>query len=106
MNETHVRALIAAGRLLQSDNWPGGRMKIGKREGESYPQAVTRAIAALEEADRHRLRELVTWVLAYEQSECRMDKNIRVTNGDSGKGAARDPCARSNSSDHLSRSRC
>lgn len=67
MNESHIRALIAAGRLLQSKAWPGGRVEIDKREGESYPRAVSRAIAALDEADRNRLRELVAWVLEYER---------------------------------------
>lgn len=69
MNESHVHALIAAGRLLQSKAWLGGRVKIDKREGESYPQAVFRAIVALDDADRQRLRELVAWVLEYERFE-------------------------------------
>lgn len=67
MNESQVRALIGAGRLLQSKAWPGGRVEIDKREGESYPQAVSRAIVALDEADRQRLRDLVAWVLEYER---------------------------------------
>lgn len=67
MNESHVRALIAAGRLLQSKAWSGGRVEIEKREGESYPQAVSRAIGTLGDADRQRLRELVAWVLEYER---------------------------------------
>lgn len=69
MNESHVRALIAAGRLLQSKAWPGGRVEIDKREGESYPQAVSRAIDALNEIDRQQLRELVAWVLEYGRFE-------------------------------------
>ncbi|MDA8127661.1 MAG: hypothetical protein M0Z73_03020 [Betaproteobacteria bacterium] len=44
-------------------------MKIEKREGEDYPQAVARVIAALDNIERHRLRELVVWVLEYEQLE-------------------------------------
>lgn len=67
MNESQARALIAAGRLLQSKTWPGGRVRIEKREGESYPQGVSRAIAALNEADRQQLRELVAWVMEYER---------------------------------------
>lgn len=67
MNESQARALIAAGRLLQSNKWPGGRVKIEKREGESYPLAVSRAIDALNETDRQQLRELVAWVLEYER---------------------------------------
>lgn len=69
MNESQARALIAAGRLLQSNNWPGGRVKIEKREGESYPQAISRVVAELKDPDRHRLRELVAWVLEYERFE-------------------------------------
>lgn len=67
MNESRVRALIAAGRLLQSKAWPGGRVEIDKREGESYPQAVSRAIATLDAGDRDLLREFVAWVLEYER---------------------------------------
>lgn len=67
MKESHVRALIAAGRLLQSKAWQGGRVEIDKREGESYPQAVSRTIVALDDTDRQRLRELVAWVLEYER---------------------------------------
>jgi hypothetical protein len=69
VNETHVRALIAAGRLLQSKTWLSGRVTIEKREGEDYPQAVARVIAALDNLERKRLRELVVWVLEYEQLE-------------------------------------
>jgi hypothetical protein len=68
VNESRVRALLAAGRLLQSKAWPGGRVEIDKREGESYPQAVSRTIVALDDTDRQRLRELVAWVLEYERS--------------------------------------
>lgn len=75
MNESQVRALIAAGRLLQSKTWPRGRVEIDKWEGESYPQAVSRAIAALDDVDRQRLRELVAWVLEYECRR-RMDATI------------------------------
>lgn len=69
MNEVQARALIAAGRLLQSKAWPGGRVKIERREGEIYPQAVSRAISTFDESDRGRLRELVMWVLEYEQHD-------------------------------------
>lgn len=75
MNESQVRALIAAGRLLQSKAWPGGRVRIEKREGESYPQGIARVIAALKEADRHWLRELVAWILEYERFESQTGKD-------------------------------
>lgn len=65
MNESQARALIAAGRLLQSKAWPGGRVTIEKRDGEDYPQAVYRVIASLDDGDRDHLRELVEWVIAY-----------------------------------------
>lgn len=67
MNESQVRALIAAGRLLQAKTWPGGRVKIEKGEGEAYPQAVSRVVASLDDGNRDRLRELVAWVLDYER---------------------------------------
>lgn len=67
MTEAQVRALIVAGRLLQSKTWLGGRMKIEKLEGEAYPQAVCRVIATLDDGDRDHLRGLVVWVLEYEQ---------------------------------------
>lgn len=67
MNEAQARALVAAGRLLQSKAWPGSRVKIEKREGETYPQAVSRVISTFDDSDRGHLRELVTWVLEYEQ---------------------------------------
>lgn len=69
MNEAQARALIAAGRLLQSKAWPGGRVKIERGSGEDYPQAVFRVIASLEDRDRDCLRELVEWVIAYEKIE-------------------------------------
>lgn len=67
MNDAQARAMIAAGRLLQSKAWRGGRVKIEKREGETYPQAVSRTISTFDDSDRNHLRELVTWVLEYEQ---------------------------------------
>lgn len=67
MNEAQARALIAAGRPLQSKAWPSGRVEIERREGETYPQAVSRFIATLENGDRDRLRELTAWVLEYER---------------------------------------
>lgn len=74
MNEAQVRALIAAGRLIQAKTWPSGRVEIEKREGETYPQAVSRAIATFEDSDRDRLRELTAWVLEYEQFEGQLGK--------------------------------
>lgn len=67
--DSQAAALIAAGRLLQSRSWPGGRVKIDKRAGETYPQAVARNIAGLEAAERNRLRNLVSWVREYERQE-------------------------------------
>lgn len=58
---------MAAGRLLQAKTWPGGRVKITRRGGENYPQAVASVIATLDAGDRDRLRELVAWVLEYER---------------------------------------
>lgn len=68
MNDAQARALIAAGRLLQSKAWPGSRVKIEKREGETYLQAVSRAISKLDDGDRDHLRGLVVWVLEYERT--------------------------------------
>lgn len=62
-------ALIAAGRLLQSKTWYGGRKQIRLDPGGTYPQAVARMIAMLAVADRDRLREVVAWVLDYEREE-------------------------------------
>ena len=64
-----IMSLLAAGRLLQSKTWPGGRVGIAKMSGESYPAAVARAIAALSAAEREGLRELVSWVRDYEQRD-------------------------------------
>lgn len=71
MDDRHVAALLAAGRLLQSKRWPGGPVKIVPEPGgcETYPQAVARVIAGLATSDRARLRELVGWVLDYERGE-------------------------------------
>lgn len=68
MNDTQARALIAAGRLLQSKTWPGGSCKIDPAPGETYPQAVARVIATLDITGRDHLRELVAWVLDYDRS--------------------------------------
>ena len=69
MNDAQARALIAAGRLLQSKTWPGGKIRIEPAAGEAYPQAVARIIATLDDGDRDRLRELVAWVLDYERHD-------------------------------------
>lgn len=72
MNEAQVHALIAAGRLLQAKGWLGGRVKIERREGEAYPQAVSCVIATLDDGDRDHLRGLVAWVMDYEKAESRL----------------------------------
>lgn len=64
-----VQALLAAGRLLQSKDWPGGKVRITRLAGESYPDAVARVIGELTPADRDKLRELVRWVMDYEYAE-------------------------------------
>lgn len=69
MNDAQARALIAAGRLLQSKTWPGGKIRIEPAAGEAYPQAVARIIATLDDGDRDRLRELVAWVLDYDRHD-------------------------------------
>lgn len=69
MNSTQAAALVAAGRFLQSRHWPGGGMKITCAPGETYPQAVARVIATLDDGDRDRLRELVAWVLDYDRHD-------------------------------------
>ena len=68
MNDRQATALLAAGRLLQSRTWPGGSRKIASAAGETYPQAVARVIAALDDSDRDHLRELVAWVLNYDRT--------------------------------------
>lgn len=77
--DRHAAALVSAGRLLQSPSWPGGRIKIEPRKregglqlgesGETYPQAVARVVAALDDGQRAHLRELVAWVLDYQRQE-------------------------------------
>lgn len=64
-----VQALLAAGRLLQSKSWSGGKVKIERYGGESYPDAVARTINRLEPDDRDKLRGLVRWVMNYEDEE-------------------------------------
>lgn len=82
MNDAQARALISAGRLLQSRTWPGGSHKINPAAGETYPQAVARVIAALDDSDRGHLRELVAWVLDYDRHD-----RSPATAGTSPKGA-------------------
>lgn len=69
LTEKDLRALKAAGALLQSKEWPGGKVTIKTQPGESYPQAVQRVAKALPEDQRQHLRELVSWVLEYEAGE-------------------------------------
>lgn len=64
-----VQALLAAGRLLQSRDWPGGKVPIKRLAGESYPDAVARTITGLEPAGRDKLRDLTRWVMDYEDTE-------------------------------------
>jgi hypothetical protein len=68
-NDEKVAALIAAGRLLQSKQWPGGRREIEREAGETYPAAVLRVIRSLDESEREKLRELVAWVRDYERAD-------------------------------------
>lgn len=74
MNAAQARALVATGRILQSKSWQGGRVKIEKREGETYPQAVARVVDRIDPDARARLRELVAWVLDYERGEAELEK--------------------------------
>lgn len=82
MNDRQATALLTAGRLLQSKSWPGGSRKIDPAPGETYPQAVARVIAALDDGGRDRLRELVAWVLGYDRHD-----RSPATAGTSPKGA-------------------
>lgn len=71
--DEQAAALVAAGRLLQrggKGGWPGGRKKIERLPGETYPAAVARVVAGLSIGERQHLRELVSWVRAYEQHDC------------------------------------
>lgn len=70
-NDNQAAALLAAGRLLQSQGWPGGALRIEPRPQETYPQAVARSIAELSALDRDHLRELVAWVLDYQRHDRR-----------------------------------
>ncbi|MDW8324284.1 MAG: hypothetical protein RMK60_09310 [Burkholderiales bacterium] len=74
MTDEQAATLVAAGRLLQSKQWPYGRKRIEKLSGESYPQAVARVIRALPEDERAYLRELVIWVRDYERQEAMLEK--------------------------------
>ncbi len=69
MNDRQATALLAAGRLLQSRTWLGGSRKIDPAAGETYPEAVARVIATLDDGDRDRLRALVAWVLDYDRHD-------------------------------------
>lgn len=69
MNDQQAAALIAAGRILQSRQWPGSPINIALTPGETYPLAVARVIATLAASDRDHLRGLVAWVLDYERAE-------------------------------------
>lgn len=64
-----VRALMIAGRLLQSKDWPGGKVRIQSVDGESYPEAVARVITNLSPASRGHLRESVSWVMDFEDAD-------------------------------------
>lgn len=66
VTDEEADAYIAAGRLLQSRQWPFGRRSIEKANGETYPDAVKRVIDTLTENELRVLRELVTWVRSYE----------------------------------------
>lgn len=66
-NDEQTAALLAAGRLLQSRGWLGGRKTIVRENRETYPEAVMRVIAELPPDERGRLRELAAWVRSYER---------------------------------------
>lgn len=68
MTDEEAAAFVAAGRLLQSSDWPSGKKAISKASGETYPEAVRRVIATLPEDERAHLRELVAWVRSYERA--------------------------------------
>jgi SOS-response transcriptional repressor LexA len=69
MRDEEAAALVAAGRLLQSKQWPGGKREIKRAPGETYPSAVLRVIQTLDESERAKLRELTEWVRAYEKAD-------------------------------------
>jgi hypothetical protein len=69
MNDEKAASLVAAGRLLQSKQWPYGRREITRERGESYPAAVLRVIRSLSSSEREKLRELVHWVRDYERAD-------------------------------------
>jgi hypothetical protein len=69
MRDEEAAALVAAGRLLQSKTWPGGRKKIVCQPGEKYPAAVRRVIQTLSNDEKKLLREYVQWVREYEKHE-------------------------------------
>jgi hypothetical protein len=72
MTPEQEKALIAAGRLLQAEDWPSGPMKIEVRKGETYAAAVKRTIDKLSLADRAWLRGLVAWIREYEREDERL----------------------------------
>lgn len=74
LNDEQIAALLAAGRLLQSKSWPGGRQKIERADGEAYPEAVRRVIAGLPPDERDHLRELVVWVRSYERESGKIER--------------------------------
>lgn len=66
--DKRLRAILVAGRLLQS-KWqaPGrARRRIERAHGERYTDAVLRTIRGLSKEEREELRGLVSWVLEYE----------------------------------------
>jgi hypothetical protein len=69
MDDEKAAALIAAGRLLQSKQWFWGKREIKRAPGETYPEAVLRVIETLDEEERSKLRELVSWVRDYERAD-------------------------------------
>jgi threonine synthase len=69
MEDEKAAVLVAAGRFLQSKQWPYGRRAIKREHGESYPQAILRVIETLPDDERAKLRELTEWVRQYEKAE-------------------------------------
>jgi threonine synthase len=71
MEDEKAAALVAAGRFLQSKQWPYGRRKIEREAGETYPEAVARVIETLSDDEKEKLREMVQWIRSYERHESR-----------------------------------
>lgn len=69
MTNEQAAVFVAAGRMLQSNDWMSGRKTINVQSNESYPAAVQRAIGSLPENERLALRGFVEWVRDYERAQ-------------------------------------